>query len=93
MPETYLASSLPAYAALKAHHEATSQIPITAHFSDPTRFSKFSTQFKAQDTEILLDYSKNRVNAETMNLLFTLARQAKVEEWRSRMFTGEVLSE
>lgn len=38
---------------------------------------------------LLLDYSKNRVTGQTLELLFDLARQADLEDWRARMFDGE----
>ena len=52
---------------------------------DPERFSRFSLKLG----DLLLDYSKNRVTAETMSLLTDLARAADVEGWRRRMFAGE----
>ena len=38
---------------------------------------------------LLVDFSKNRVTAETMKLLYALARAQKIEEWRDKMFNGE----
>ena len=38
--------------------------------SDPRRFKKFSLQLD----DILLDYSKNLVNEDTLQLLFKLAK-------------------
>ncbi len=55
---------------------------------DPGRFAKYSIKFK----DMLLDYSKNRITDETLNLLFDLARQAKVEDWRDKMFAGEKIN-
>ncbi len=51
---------------------------------DPQRFARFSLRMD----DLLLDYSKNLVTQETMALLFALARQAEVENWRDRMFAG-----
>ncbi len=42
--------------------------------------------------DIYLDYSKNRLTDETMQLLFTLARSRKVEELREAMFTGQKIN-
>jgi glucose-6-phosphate isomerase len=56
--------------------------------SDPRRFEKFSLQLD----DLLLDYSKNRIDDETMDLLLDLARQAEVERWRERMFEGEKIN-
>ncbi|HEX7028330.1 MAG TPA: glucose-6-phosphate isomerase [Gammaproteobacteria bacterium] len=38
---------------------------------------------------LLLDYSKNRITGKTLKLLFDLARQAELDDWRARMFDGE----
>lgn len=42
--------------------------------------------------EIYLDYSKNRLNDETLRLLFTLARERGVEYQRDQMFAGEKIN-
>jgi len=55
---------------------------------DPRRFDKFSLRFN----DILLDYSKNRITEESMTRLLQLAREAHVEEWRDRMFSGEKIN-
>ena len=57
---------------------------------DPSRFSKFSTSF--QGTDILLDYSKNILTQETLQLLLQLAKDSHVEEWRDKMFAGEAIN-
>ena len=41
---------------------------------------------------IKLDFSKNLVDDEILNSLFELARQAQVEQWRSKMFVGEKIN-
>ena len=38
---------------------------------------------------LFLDYSKNRINAHTLSLLFALAREAKLSERTTAMFEGE----
>ncbi|MCP8882056.1 glucose-6-phosphate isomerase [Devosia sp. XJ19-1] len=52
---------------------------------DPNRFQRFS----ATGADILLDYSKNRIDEEVMEALIALARAAGVEERRSQMCEGE----
>ena len=52
------------------------------------RFERFSLRLD----DLLLDYSKNLVTQETMTLLFALARQAEVESWRDKMFSGEKIN-
>jgi glucose-6-phosphate isomerase len=56
--------------------------------ADPDRFQHFS--LKLQD--LLFDYSKNRVTAETMTLLFDLARQAGLPQKIQAMFSGEKIN-
>jgi glucose-6-phosphate isomerase len=52
---------------------------------DPNRFQRFS----ATGADILLDYSKNRIDEDAMAALFELARAAGVEERRAQMCEGE----
>ena len=52
---------------------------------DPQRFERFSLRFE----DILLDYSKNRITAETLGLLLDLARERNLPDWIARMFAGE----
>ena len=75
--------------ALEQHWETISRKHLRALFKeDPERFTRFSLRFK----DILLDYSKNRVDAQTMRLLFALARRCHVEEMRDRMYRGEKIN-
>ncbi|MBV2226025.1 MAG: glucose-6-phosphate isomerase [Sphingobacterium mizutaii] len=56
---------------------------------DPERFDKFSIYLG----DILLDYSKNRINEETMALLIQLARECKLKDAIEAMFNGEKINE
>ncbi|MBA6230599.1 MULTISPECIES: glucose-6-phosphate isomerase [unclassified Colwellia] len=51
---------------------------------DSERFDKFSIELP----KLLLDYSKNLIDSETMKTLFELATECKVLEWREKMFIG-----
>ncbi|VAX10022.1 Glucose-6-phosphate isomerase [hydrothermal vent metagenome] len=76
----------PTWKALQAHYDAFNGQQMRELFAqDSERFSKFSVQYE----NILLDYSKNRITEETMTLLMTLARDAGLEDWISRMFNAE----
>ncbi|KRT81618.1 hypothetical protein AMK59_4962 [Oryctes borbonicus] len=56
---------------------------------DSKRFDTFSlTLCTPEDGEILLDFSKNRINCDVMDLLVNLAKARKVEEFRDNMFCG-----
>lgn len=74
---------------LEAHQKEMSEIRMERLFSeDSNRFFRFSLRVG----EIFLDYSKNRISEKTMDLLFELAREAKVEGLRDRMFIGEKIN-
>ncbi len=79
----------PAWLALKEHYNEIKDVHMRDMFKDePNRFETFTASLN----DILLDYSKNRITAETMQLLFDLARQGNVEEWRDKMVSGEVIN-
>lgn len=79
----------PAWRALQVHQTALASVPLRDLFAaDPARFEKHSVAAAS----LLLDYSKNRLTDETLPLLLDLARHAKVEEWRDRMFSGEKIN-
>ena len=53
--------------------------------ADNQRFEKFSLKFN----DILLDYSKNRIDDETVALLIQLAKECRVKDAAEAMFSGE----
>ena len=55
---------------------------------DPERFQKFTILFD----DILLDYSKNRINDTTMALLVQLAKECKLDEAIKAMYGGEAIN-
>ena len=55
---------------------------------DPQRFDRFSVRFE----DILLDYSKNRITAETFGLLMDLAYERDVPAQTARMFAGDKIN-
>jgi glucose-6-phosphate isomerase len=86
MPPHDLADS---WSALQTHHRAMQSIHMRELFArDPQRFAAFSLRFE----DILVDYSKHILTGETIQLLCALARAAKVEAWRDRMFAGEPIN-
>lgn len=56
---------------------------------DAARFDKFSNVLNSPSGQVLLDYSKNIINEETLRLLFDLAKSCDVEGMRDKMFSGE----
>ncbi|MCZ2460009.1 MAG: glucose-6-phosphate isomerase [Chitinophagales bacterium] len=57
--------------------------------NDSERFKKYSLQLE----DILFDYSKNRINDKTMDLLFRLAEECKVKDSIHAMFSGDIINE
>lgn len=82
-------TSSPAWNALVEHQCVLSGVHMRSLFAaDPDRFTKFSLRLD----DLLVDYSKNIITADTMRLLLSLAREGGVEEWRDRMFAGDPLN-
>ncbi|HJP63154.1 MAG TPA: hypothetical protein VJ844_06905, partial [Mucilaginibacter sp.] len=75
-----------AYKYLSDHYiDITSKSLKDLFTSDNQRFNKFSLTFN----DILVDYSKNRIDDETVALLIQLARECRVKEAAEAMFSGE----
>ncbi|RBM27677.1 glucose-6-phosphate isomerase [Vibrio tarriae] len=80
-----------AWKALTAHFESAQDMDLKALFAqDNERFAKYSARF-GQD--ILVDYSKNLVNAETMQHLFALAKETDLQSAITAMFKGEAINQ
>jgi len=81
--------NLPEWKALEEHFENTKEDHMKDMFaSDPDRFSKFSLKFE----DILFDFSKNRVNEDTMGLLRALAKKCDVQGLTKKMFEGDKIN-
>ncbi len=77
------------YASLASHHLKAKDWQMRDLFAqDPERFARFSVEAAG----LLLDYSKNRLNADTLNLLLSLVRQRGMESRRDAMFAGEKIN-
>jgi len=70
--------------ALEGHFPDMKDRHLRELFADTDRAGQFT--LKAGD--LLLDYSKNRITAETMDLLVKLAESADLKNWIESMFTG-----
>ena len=78
-----------AWQALKAHQATIEPLHMRNMFrDDPARFDKFSLQLGG----LLFDYSKNRIDEETIKLLVALAEQAGLPASIGRMFGGEKIN-
>jgi glucose-6-phosphate isomerase len=61
---------------------------IKSLFTDPERFDNYSIKFE----DILLDYSKNRINDKIRNSLFELAKEVDLKSAIAKMFSGEKIN-
>jgi len=78
-----------AWAALVAHAEQYRHVHLRDMFAtDPDRGRRYS----ANVAGLYVDYSKQRVDDQTLKLLEDLARERDVEGWRDRMFAGEKIN-
>ena len=77
--------SLDAWKRLEQHRDTVADVPVRQLFADdPARFAHFSIRLD----DLLVDYSKQHVTADTMAGLTDLARATGVEAARDRMFAG-----
>jgi len=82
-------TDLPVYSALSEHHGKMSGVHMRDLFAqDAQRFNTFSLSFN----DILLDYSKNRITQETMDLLLKAADESGLRERIDAMFSGEKIN-
>jgi glucose-6-phosphate isomerase len=81
--------STDAFKALSDHFNRIEKEELKNLFKDNTRFEQFSITFG----DILLDYSKNRITAETHKLLVKLAEECELAKAIEAMFNGEKINE
>jgi glucose-6-phosphate isomerase len=78
-----------AWKALEAHHAELKDRHLRDLFGeDPTRGERLT----AEGVGVFLDYSKNRVTAETIELLIALAEESGLRERTEAMFSGEKIN-
>lgn len=79
----------PAWLALQAHQSIIAQQHLRHLFEkNPQRFRELSLQFDS----ILLDFSKQLIERETVDLLINLAKQQNLSDWIRRMFSGDKIN-
>src|SRR6478609_6330021 len=82
-------TEIPAYQSLQLHHSNAKNWELRELFEkDPQRFEKFSLAAAG----IFLDYSKNRLDDKTIELLTSLARGRGLEAQRDAMFNGHKIN-
>jgi glucose-6-phosphate isomerase len=74
---------------LKKHRETLASLTLRQLFSeDPARFDRFN----ASAGPFFLDYSKNLMTTETLDLLLNLAQQANLPQTIQKMFAGDLIN-
>ncbi len=82
-------SERPAWQRLEAHCDKVRGLHLRQLFADdPTRGERMT----AEAVGIYLDYSKNRITGETLNLLVNLAEEAGLRERIDAMFRGDKIN-
>ena len=79
----------PAWKALAAHHKTISKLHLRQLFADD---SDRGQGMAIEAVGLYLDYSKNRVTGETLNLLLQLAEESGLRERIDAMFSGEKIN-
>jgi glucose-6-phosphate isomerase len=80
---------LPEWKALEAQARIAQKTSICDLFkADPIR----GTNYSAEACGIYLDYSKNRVNSDTLDLLANLLKACGFEKMREKFFTGDKIN-
>lgn len=75
-----------AWRALEMHVLEMQAVHLRELFAtEPRRFEQFSLEFE----DILLDFSKNRITAETFRLLLQLAEETRLSEGIEALFSGQ----
>lgn len=83
-------TNTPAWKALEAHQSQLAHTTIADLFKqEQNRFNDYSLTFENQ---ILVDFSKNKINQETLKLLHQLAKESALDEAINAMFTGEKIN-
>lgn len=83
------ASKSPAWKALEAHYKKIKSVHLRELFAeDPSRGERLTLEAVG----LFLDYSKNRVSDETLQLLLQLAEESHLRERIDAMFRGEKIN-
>ena len=78
-------SATPAWKALQQHHRQIGETHLRRFFDDdPDRGREFTLTVG----DLYIDYSKHRINRDTVKLLIDLAHAAHLEQHRAAMFDG-----
>ncbi len=79
----------PAWKKLQAHHEKLREVHLRNLFADDPKRGERMT---AEAAGIFLDYSKNRITDETLQLLIALAEESGLRSRTDAMFRGDKIN-
>lgn len=78
-----------AWVSLKRHFDKIKDQTILSYFeNNPERFTEFSTTHE----DLLVDYSKNRIDQKALNLLNDLANDMDLKSGINAMFNGDIIN-
>lgn len=79
-----------AWQALNVHCDAgAGSVHLSRLFEDKTRTERYSVELD----DMYVDYSKNRITEQTMDLLFDLANQQDLTGWIKKLLTGDKVND
>lgn len=82
-------TTTPAWKEISSHYQQIKNKKLTDFFKqDPQRFDNFSLRFK----NILVDFSKNQLDKDTMELFSLLFKECKISESIEHQFAGEKIN-
>ena len=82
-------TSRPAWKALQAHHDKVRELHLRELFADD---AKRGERLAIEAAGLYLDYSKNRITDETLQLLLQLAEESGLRARIDAMFRGEKIN-
>ncbi len=82
-------SLTPSWNSLEELSNRYKELKITSLFEDPQRFQNYSIQLE----DLLVDFSKNRINEEIFKELLNLAHQTELKDAIDSMFSGEPINQ
>ncbi len=91
MPQTKnsIASRLPSWQALWEKKQLWDKTTLADEFN---KDSRRASTFSLSACDLFLDYSKNHINAETLDLLVQLTKEASLKDKINELFSGEKIN-
>jgi glucose-6-phosphate isomerase len=75
---------------LQKHFQEIQEVSMSSLFAED---SQRTANLHIQWNEFLLDYSKNIINQDTLNLLFDLANESQLKDAIAQYFDGEIINQ